>query len=268
MSLSRKDIEELKPIVDKTVQNILGFSEPTLVMTAVNCVDKGYDQRKTVDKLSLYLDEEQASKFAAKLFDAYAEFKTLGKHGRSRKRREESVPEEAGDAKKTRLLEEPTPMVMLPVVMPTVPVPIPMVPDPGNPSPGQLTTDKIKEMMANAQRMIRERKAQLGVPETPGMCCRIIVPYILLKNPPDHILIINFKLSFGPLGFGINLQCSAKMSPFHFLNISCIFCIEKKYIHPKRYLSRFCLDYYKKCYIGWIYVNIEWQSHSVINIKV
>ena len=48
MSLSRKELEELKPMVDKTVQKFLGFSEPTLVMASVNCMDKGYDKRKTV----------------------------------------------------------------------------------------------------------------------------------------------------------------------------------------------------------------------------
>lgn len=37
------------------------------------------------------------------------------------------------------------------------------IPQPGQPSPGQLTAIQIKEMMANAQRMIEERKRALGV---------------------------------------------------------------------------------------------------------
>lgn len=48
MSMSK---EELKPLVDKTVQKFLGFNEPTLVAVAVRCLHKGYDQRKTTGKL-------------------------------------------------------------------------------------------------------------------------------------------------------------------------------------------------------------------------
>ncbi len=47
-ALSRKDVEELKPVIDRTVSKFLGFSEPTLVAAAVSCLEKGYDKRKTV----------------------------------------------------------------------------------------------------------------------------------------------------------------------------------------------------------------------------
>ncbi|XP_067012586.1 U4/U6 small nuclear ribonucleoprotein Prp3 isoform X2 [Anabrus simplex] len=46
----------------------------------------------------------------------------------------------------------------------------PTIPPPGNPSPGQLTAIQIREMMANAQKMIEERKRALNalrVDETP-----------------------------------------------------------------------------------------------------
>jgi U4/U6 small nuclear ribonucleoprotein PRP3 len=49
-SLSKKDIEEIKPYVDKTVQKFLGFSEPSLVTAALNCLTSGYDKRKTSSK--------------------------------------------------------------------------------------------------------------------------------------------------------------------------------------------------------------------------
>ena len=51
MALSRKEVEELKPIIDKTVIKFLGFSEPTLVTAAVSCLEKGYDKNKTVGTL-------------------------------------------------------------------------------------------------------------------------------------------------------------------------------------------------------------------------
>lgn len=44
MSLSK---EELKPLVDRTVQKFLGFNEPAVVSAAVRCIVKGYDLRKT-----------------------------------------------------------------------------------------------------------------------------------------------------------------------------------------------------------------------------
>jgi len=51
MALSKKEVEELKPIIDRTVVKFLGFSEPTLATAAVSCLEKGYDKHKTVGML-------------------------------------------------------------------------------------------------------------------------------------------------------------------------------------------------------------------------
>lgn len=45
---ARKDGDELKHVVDSTVEKFLGTSEPTLVKAAISCLDKGYDKKKTV----------------------------------------------------------------------------------------------------------------------------------------------------------------------------------------------------------------------------
>ena len=50
MSLSKKEVDELKPVIDRVVQKVVGFSEPTLVTAAINCIDKGYDEKKTAGK--------------------------------------------------------------------------------------------------------------------------------------------------------------------------------------------------------------------------
>ena len=50
MVLSRRDLDELKPEVDQLVINLFGFNEPTLVTAALNCIDKGYDEEKTISK--------------------------------------------------------------------------------------------------------------------------------------------------------------------------------------------------------------------------
>ena len=51
MSLSRRELEDMKDVVEKTVSKFLGFSEATLVTAALTCVDKGYDRRKTVGEI-------------------------------------------------------------------------------------------------------------------------------------------------------------------------------------------------------------------------
>lgn len=48
MSLNKREVEELKPWVERTVKKVLGFSEPTVVTAALHCVGKGLDKRKTI----------------------------------------------------------------------------------------------------------------------------------------------------------------------------------------------------------------------------
>lgn len=50
MALSHRDLEDMKPLLNDTVKQLLGFSEPTVVAAALNCVSTGYDTNKTVGK--------------------------------------------------------------------------------------------------------------------------------------------------------------------------------------------------------------------------
>ena len=50
MSLSDREWDDLKLLLDKAVYKFLGFSEPSLVTAALNCIDKGYDEAKTAGK--------------------------------------------------------------------------------------------------------------------------------------------------------------------------------------------------------------------------
>ncbi|KAM7298169.1 U4/U6 small nuclear ribonucleoprotein Prp3 isoform X2 [Ixodes scapularis] len=137
MALSRKDVEELKPWIDRTVEKFLGFNEPTLVTAAVSCLSNGYDKRKTTDKLSSLLDDAKAAKLSEQLFETIEDLKVKQK---MKKKKED----DSADQRKTRFSEGVA------------------LSQPGQPSPGQLTAIQIKEMMANAQRMIEERKRALG----------------------------------------------------------------------------------------------------------
>jgi len=173
MALSRKDFEDLKPQVDKIVQKYLGFSEPTLVTAALNCVDKGYDRRKTKDKLSMIIDDRHVSKIVDKTFDMCESHTSGSKHRSSRKRKEDSrhdsreheTQNDGGSVDGT--LSEPVKKIKRSEEPDLDEGPIP---EPGQPSPGQLTADKIKDMMSSAQAAIRMRKAQLQqqMPTTPA----------------------------------------------------------------------------------------------------
>lgn len=81
--LSRREVDELKPSIDKAVYKLLGTNDSSVVNTAVHCLDSGYDKRKTSDKLGSYLDSKKASKLAEKLFDLVEDYKAAH---RSKKR--------------------------------------------------------------------------------------------------------------------------------------------------------------------------------------
>ncbi|XP_063418895.1 U4/U6 small nuclear ribonucleoprotein Prp3-like [Mytilus trossulus] len=143
MSLSRREWDDMKSQLEGTVNKFLGFSEPSLVTAALNCIDKGYERDKAIRKLSEILDDSQSEKFADKLFRVWDEFKASSRKRQKRKEYESAASTE--ETKKKRKFVDDTPEAVI------------------NPSPGQLTTDQIKKMMTNATKMIEERKAQLAV---------------------------------------------------------------------------------------------------------
>ncbi|XP_064204694.1 U4/U6 small nuclear ribonucleoprotein Prp3-like [Anguilla rostrata] len=166
MSLPRRDVEELRPWVERTVKKVLGFSEPTVVTAALHCLGKGLDKRKTTDQLRPFLDES-AGGFVERLFEALEEGRSSrggkGDGERNRKRelkdvfgddadggREAPAPPEGAAKKKKRAprfeeVEEPE-----------------VLPGPPAESPGMLTKMQIKQMMEAATRQIEERKKKLS----------------------------------------------------------------------------------------------------------
>jgi len=159
MSLaSNRELEELKPLLAETVKTFMGFTDQTIVTTALNCLGKGYDKGKTIDNLSQLLDSRQAVTLADKVHYLYDDFRT---NGRAVKKRRRDVEEES--AKRRRFMEEEIEINEIPVIDTSqankAKNTLPNLFPPGS----QLTPDKISEMMANAQKMIQERKAQLKV---------------------------------------------------------------------------------------------------------
>ncbi|CAG5114924.1 unnamed protein product [Candidula unifasciata] len=155
MALTSRELDDLRPQLSDTVKNVIGFSEPTVVNAAVNCISTGFDMKKTIDQLSQILEMNQASVLAERVYHLYESYRTSGRI--SKKRRKEY---EDDTARKKRAAEEEIAISEMTSMHSAPPKPkntLPNLIPPGS----QLSPDKIKEMMANAQKMIQERKAQL-----------------------------------------------------------------------------------------------------------
>uniref|UniRef100_A0A3B4TV07 U4/U6 small nuclear ribonucleoprotein Prp3 n=1 Tax=Seriola dumerili TaxID=41447 RepID=A0A3B4TV07_SERDU len=167
MSLPKREVEELRPWVERTVKKVLGFSEPTVVTAALHCVGKGLDKRKTI-QLRPFLDDS-AGGFVERLFEALEESRSArGNKGAGEKNRKRDLKDVFGDEADTgamRETQEPGDGTVAKrkrvprfeeVEEPEV------IPGPPSESPGMLTKMQIKQMMEAATRQIEERKKQLS----------------------------------------------------------------------------------------------------------
>ncbi|XP_030013006.1 U4/U6 small nuclear ribonucleoprotein Prp3 [Sphaeramia orbicularis] len=182
MSLPKREVEELRPWVERTVKKVLGFSEPTVVTAALHCVGKGLDKRKTIDQLRPFLDDS-AGGFVERLFEALEESRSArGNKGAGEKNRKRDIKDVFGDesevgavrdtadpgdgtvAKRKRVprfeeVEEPE-----------------VIPGPPSESPGMLTKMQIKQMMEAATKQIEERKKQLSFTSSVPNASRLPLP--------------------------------------------------------------------------------------------
>ncbi|NXM06497.1 PRPF3 protein, partial [Tyrannus savana] len=161
MALSKRELDELKPWVEKTVKRVLGFSEPTVVTAALNCVGKGMDKKKAADHLKPFLDDSTL-RFVDKLFEAVEEGRS-SRHSKSN-----------SDRNRKRELK----VIIVQLGSGTCPLPVPawfsVCPN-SHPLPAAkkhslcVFPPQIKQMMEAATRQIEERKKQLSFisPPTP-----------------------------------------------------------------------------------------------------
>ncbi|XP_041798598.1 U4/U6 small nuclear ribonucleoprotein Prp3 [Chelmon rostratus] len=184
MSLPKREMEELRPWVERTVKKVLGFSEPTVVTAALHCVGKGLDKRKTIDQLRPFLDDS-AGGFVERLFEALEESRSSrGNKGAGERNRKRDLKDVFGDEAETGAVREtPEPGDGTTAKRKRVPrfeeVEEPeVIPGPPSESPGMLTKMQIKQMMEAATKQIEERKKQLSfassVPPAPSQ----------LESPP------------------------------------------------------------------------------------
>ncbi|KAM4568329.1 U4/U6 small nuclear ribonucleoprotein Prp3 [Fundulus diaphanus] len=168
MSLPKREVEELRPWVERTVKKVLGFSEPTVVTAALHCVGKGLDKKKTTDQLRPFLDDS-AGGFVERLFEALEESRnSRGSKGASEKNRKRELKDVFGEEAETGALKAaPDAGDGTTVKRKRVPrfqeVEEPeVIPGPPSESPGMLTKMQIKQMMEAATKQIEERKKQLS----------------------------------------------------------------------------------------------------------
>lgn len=156
--LSRKELEELKPSIDKTVYKVLGSNDASVINATIYCLSSGYDWRKTADKLSSYLDSKKATRLSEKIFDLIEDVKHKSRkrnyeepkereRGKDVKRTktsgskfEEKYEEREKELDKEKEIREREKAIM---------------------EKAKLSSNKIKEMMENAQKQIEERKKSL-----------------------------------------------------------------------------------------------------------
>ncbi|XP_072316515.1 U4/U6 small nuclear ribonucleoprotein Prp3 [Eucyclogobius newberryi] len=167
MSLPKREVEELRPWVERTVKKVLGFSEPTVVTAALHCVGKGLDKRKTTDQLRPFL-EDSAGGFVDRLFEAVEESRSSrGSKGSEKSRKREikdvfSDESETGSVRDKSLDKGDGTVVKRKRVPRFEEVEEPdVLPTPTMESPGMLSKMQIKQMMEAATKQIEERKKQL-----------------------------------------------------------------------------------------------------------
>ncbi|KAL0852721.1 hypothetical protein ABMA27_012551 [Loxostege sticticalis] len=184
LQLSRREVDEIRSSLDRAIYRTIGKSDSSLLSTVSSCLTNGYERRKIIDKISSHIDSKKASKLADKVLALAQELISSSK---SQKRKHE--PEREKDSKKSRhddkdrhdeksrhddrdrdrhddrdkdkekerekekKLGNGIEVLPLPSVMPegeTVGSKIAV-----------LSADRIKLMMANAQKEIEERKRAL-----------------------------------------------------------------------------------------------------------
>ncbi|XP_066248608.1 U4/U6 small nuclear ribonucleoprotein Prp3 [Euwallacea similis] len=65
--LSRREIEDLKPNIEKAIYKTLGNGDTSVLRVAIDCLNNGYDRRRIADKLDSYVDSKKATKIADRI---------------------------------------------------------------------------------------------------------------------------------------------------------------------------------------------------------
>lgn len=84
--LTQRDIEYLRPDLERAVERVLGNGHNDVRNTIEKCLHSGYDRKRTTEKLGSLIDNKKATRLYDKLEDILHEFKSSSKSASQRKR--------------------------------------------------------------------------------------------------------------------------------------------------------------------------------------
>ncbi|XP_057292149.1 U4/U6 small nuclear ribonucleoprotein Prp3-like [Hydractinia symbiolongicarpus] len=148
MSLSKKEIDELQPIIQDTVSKRLGFPEKAVMKAALSCLTDNLDHEDATEKMSSLLGDDLAPRFVEDLLDNVRKFRKskLASRKRSNTDNDESPLKKAKLNRLNALIDdEPLP--------PTIPE--------ADPEALLANANNITEMVANMKKQIEQRKKML-----------------------------------------------------------------------------------------------------------
>ncbi|CAB3231814.1 unnamed protein product [Arctia plantaginis] len=164
LQLSRREVEDLRSSLDRAIYRTIGKSDSSLLSTVSSCLSNGYERRKIIDKISSHIDSKKASKLADKVIALAQELISSSKSSTKRKHDNGDRDKEGKRSRHEDVKEEKEPKEEIKegreekkngVEVVTTAI-----------SEGEtvgskmavLSADRIKLMMANAQKEIEERK--------------------------------------------------------------------------------------------------------------
>lgn len=77
MALSKKELDELQPIIHETVAKRLGFPEQAVMKAATSCLSEKLDHESATEKMSGLLGDDLASRFVEDLLNNVNKFRYL-----------------------------------------------------------------------------------------------------------------------------------------------------------------------------------------------
>lgn len=172
--LTLRDIETLRPDFDRAMEKVIGNTHSDVRNTIEKCLCSGYDRKRAVEKLGSLIDTKKANRLYDKLEALLEQYKVISK---VKKRLHEDEDDDRATNKKQKQLEAmapPTSLAQSAATKLVVPASVPavvkiaptlstsvMAPAAAAADAGNVTSQQISVMMANAHRMIEERQKAL-----------------------------------------------------------------------------------------------------------
>jgi len=167
MALSRRELEELQPLILETVTQRLGFPEKAVMKASLSCLSQNFDREQTVDQLSALLGQDLAPRFVEDLFNRIERGRKSrlndgsGK-GTKEKRKIQDVFGDDDEANAEKVINKKRQKAQrLEALQDNAPLP-PTLPEPMD-GGTVMDASQVSAMVANMKKQIEERKRQLAL---------------------------------------------------------------------------------------------------------